>query len=201
MRTFAYHILLIGMAAVFGGCAVGQKYNYNTNAYALPIQPQQTTEAQLLVVDERPYVVSGDKDADFVGLQRGGFGNPFDVTTASGKPLAEDVALSLERSLEARGYVIEVISDLSQATARRVIVLRMVEWKTDIYAQITLHFDLVIQVRNEAGEVVAEKEVKGEEPIGGGKISPSQNAKTASDALAVRIGSLFLDGDVAAALE
>jgi hypothetical protein len=113
----------------------------------------------------------------FVGLQRGGFGNPFDVTTASGKPLAEDVALSLERSLEARGYVIEVISDLSQATARRVIVLRMVEWKTDIYAQITLHFDLVIQVRNEAGEVVAEKEVKGEEPIGGGKIIPARTPR------------------------
>lgn len=181
------------------GCAVGQKYNYNTSAYPLPLSG--TGPLQVAVVDERPYVTDGDKDPNFVGLQRGGFGNPFNVTTASGRPLAEDVAASLGLSLKAKGFDVEVVANPDQATGKRVIVLHMLEWKTDIYSQITLSYDLVLQVRNEEGEVVATKQVSGEEPIGGGKISSSQNAKTATDALATRIGSLFLDREVSAALK
>jgi hypothetical protein len=38
------------------------------------------------VHDERSEVASGDKNPAFVGLLRGGYGNPMDVRTASGAP-------------------------------------------------------------------------------------------------------------------
>lgn len=54
--------------------------------------------------DQRPYVVGGNKKPNFVGLSRGGYGNPFDVVTVSGNPLADGFSESISRSLAARGF-------------------------------------------------------------------------------------------------
>jgi hypothetical protein len=54
--------------------------------------------------DQRDYVRSGSKDAQFVGLQRGGFGNPFDVRTADDKPLADAMTTALVNTLATKGF-------------------------------------------------------------------------------------------------
>ena len=91
---------LLVIAAAFvalGGCAIGNKYDYEVASIELPVVG--TNEIGVAVVDRRPYVVSGDKQPDFVGLQRGGFGNPFDVTTKSGNPMAADMQVALAGEL------------------------------------------------------------------------------------------------------
>ncbi len=80
------------LASMLGGCAVGNTYEYRLPR--LPLSVQGNSAIGLAVTDQRPYILDGDKDPNFVGLQRGGYGNPFDVTTASGRPMAEDMALS-----------------------------------------------------------------------------------------------------------
>ena len=194
LRIFPLFLLVL-----MAGCAVGQKYDYRTSAYPLPISG--SGPLQLAVVDERPYIKDGDKSPDFVGLLRGGFGNPFDVKTASRKPLAEDVAVSLERSLEKVGFDVEILADPANATAERGLVLRMLEWKTDMYMKINLHFDLELQVRDAEGNYLAQKRISGEEPIGMGKMSNSKNSEEATTALGTRIGGMFLDPAVAEALQ
>ena len=75
-------LLIVALSAVaLAGCAVGNTYDYQAADIGLPVVGKG--KVGVAVVDRRPYVLSGDKEADFVGLQRGGFGNPFNVTTRS----------------------------------------------------------------------------------------------------------------------
>jgi hypothetical protein len=132
-------------------CAAGNKYNYRAELTSLPIVTTTNKTLLLSLDDRRPYVLSGEKKPDFVGLQRGGFGNPFDVTTASGKPMTDDIATSIAASLELSGYTVKIAEnspDTSKLTelakthnAFRIIRLQVFEWKSDIYMSIGLHYD------------------------------------------------------------
>jgi hypothetical protein len=92
-------ILIVGLGLLLGACAIGNTHRYDLGDASFAIESDETVA--VTVVDLRPYVVSGDKTPDFAGLMRGGFGNPFDVTTAAGKPLAEDMTSSIVASLMA----------------------------------------------------------------------------------------------------
>ena len=48
-------------------------------------------EIGLLVVDRRPYVLDGHKSPISLVCNEAGYGNPFDVTTQSGKPLSVEM--------------------------------------------------------------------------------------------------------------
>lgn len=73
------------LAVVSSGCAVGNRYAYHT----VVVDPSISGRSRVSVAthDQRAYVVSGNKDPQFVGVQRGGFGNPFDVRTMMVAPL------------------------------------------------------------------------------------------------------------------
>jgi hypothetical protein len=81
-RWMTLFCVLLGVA-LLGGCAFGRTYSYSD----VPIAMQAISSSgsvTVAVVDDRPYVLSGGKPDRFVGLMRGGFGNPFDVNTQSG---------------------------------------------------------------------------------------------------------------------
>ena len=94
------NILILFFCVFLISCAAGNKYNYRAELTSLPLTTTAEKTLLLSLAERRPYVLSGDKTPNFVGLQRGGFGNPFDVTTASGKSLMDDMAVSLAASLE-----------------------------------------------------------------------------------------------------
>ncbi len=95
-------IWLIILVLFLAGCAFGNKHAYhNVDAN---ISAAGTTKVAVATHDQRNYVKNGDKQPDFVGLQRGGFGNPFDITTASGNALAQDVTETICRSLASKGF-------------------------------------------------------------------------------------------------
>src|SRR5687768_6795246 len=95
---------LLGIAAtiVVSGCAVGNKHHYHDVVAAIPVSGD--ADVTVGVIDKRPYILNGDKKPNFVGLQRGGYGIPFDVTTETGKPLSIDMSTSIAHSLNARGF-------------------------------------------------------------------------------------------------
>ena len=76
MSRLLLHVL---GALLIAGCAAGNQYDYSGSDLALPITG--SGDIGVAVLDVRPYVLNGDKKPDFVGLQRGGFGNPFDVSS------------------------------------------------------------------------------------------------------------------------
>ena len=97
-------IVWIAIALVLGGCAFGRTYSYGDASMGMPGLASGSGTVALAVHDVRPYVVSGNKPERFVGLMRGGFGNPFDVNTGSGDALSNDLRRVISKALQSKGY-------------------------------------------------------------------------------------------------
>ena len=195
------------LASLLGGCAVGNTYEYRLGRMPLPVQG--SSAIGLAVTDQRPYVIAGHKDPNFVGLQRGGYGNPFDVTTSSGRPMAQDMAETLKIGLEDKGFRViplMVATDdpgaLGRAAAARgltrVVALQIREWKTDTMVRTKLVYDLELLIIDADGQVVARNAVRGSDAIGGGM--PRAIGALAQQSFEGKIGQLFYPPDIQAAL-
>jgi hypothetical protein len=195
------HAWFILIALSVASCAIGNKYDYRSTTMALPVRPVDNKTLILSVQDFRPYVLNGDKDPSFVGLQRGGYGNPFDVNTLSGRPMTEDMAEAMVKGLADAGYRVTYLSGTPETVkltdaashnhANRIVVLKVYDWKSDIYLGITLHCDLRLSTHDSTGELLAESKASFVEEVGGGLIGSSKNSEFLADEFAKRIGYLF----------
>lgn len=201
---------LIGMA--LGGCAIGNQHQYNG------VQPDLTVVSKhsvaLAVVDRRPYVVSGDKDPDFVGLQRGGFGNPFDVTTASRQALADDFAGDIVAALKKRGLPAESVTvkagtkpaEVMQALIAkgkdRALTIELTQWKSDTYTNTALLYNVQASVFDATGRQSASVAKQGDQDLGGSVMNPPGHAKEAvPPAFKAILESLLNAPEIVAALQ
>ncbi len=204
-------LFILVFVVLLSGCAVGNKYNYRSGLATLPIKSTDSTLLILSVEDLRPYILNGDKNPDFVGLQRGGFGNPFDVTTASGKPLADDISYMLGTSLEYSGYKVKILDgspskdNLSSLAKEfgsdRIVWMKIREWKSDIYMSIGLTYDFYLSIHDSDGNKLAENSLQGKEAAGGGKIGQEKNSQHLTDVLSKKIGYLFNKPEIKKALD
>ena len=145
----------------------------------------------LAVLDQRVAVLTGEKRPDFVGFSRGGYGNPFDVLTVSGQPLADDFATSIGRALQQAGYRVtrvrvsnqasppEVQDALLGAQAERALMLLIHEWKSDTYNDTALHYQVTLRVLGAGGEEMARAELAGDDDLGGSFMDPGGFAEEA----------------------
>lgn len=184
MRLFV--VVLAAFAAT--GCAVGNKHNYTIDPPTLAVAG--TRSVAVVAQDARPYVVARSKTPDFVGLSRGGFGNPFDVTTESGRPLADDFAATIARSLQSKGFKSTTVSvppgsgsDAKALAARagteRLALVMIHEWKSDTYQNTALHHELVLRVYDASGTELASNRLAGSTSLGGSAWNPPDHAKQA----------------------
>ncbi len=162
-----FFVLCLGL--LVSACAVGQKKDYRNQA--IDINATSTQTIGVAVLDQRTYVVSGDKTPDFVGLRRGGYNNPFDVLTESGESLADDVAFSIVTSLSAQNINASILrttpnsnrSSAKEALPRldstRVLMVYLTEWKSDNGYSLRILYDLSAEVLDENGNVLASSEV------------------------------------------
>ena len=185
-------LVVAALVLPLGACAVGNRYDYRNAIGGLPVSGKGSLA--VAVVDARPYVVSGEKSPDFVGMQRGGFGNPFDVRTASGDPLAAEMRASIVSALQHQGFTV-VPPD---GTAPRKLELRILEWKTDVMMHMKVLYDMVLGVFDGQGKLLAQSSTKGEEVLSGG--FESANAANAAKAFELHFSELMRDGPVQAAL-
>jgi hypothetical protein len=199
MRALSLLSLGLGIQLLLGGCAVGNTYNYQNSELSLPIVGNETIS--LGVLDNRTYVVSGAKSPDYVGVQRGGYGNPFDVTTATGKPLAEELGFSVQEALNRNGFSViplsvssseseAIISAVKQNDTRRSITLKINEWKTDAMLRLRLIYDLELSIFDKEGNSIAEAKDSGDEVISGAGFEKG-NSNNASSSFETKIGRLF----------
>ena len=204
-------ILLIFVSLLFAGCAMGNKYDYHSSSIILPVKPIDHKTLILSVEDLRPYVLNGKKEPNFVGLQRGGYGNPFDVTTFTGKPMTEDMSAAIAKGLKEVGYRVEnvqgkpenvyLVNIAAKNGATRIVVLKVYEWKSDIFMGTALHCDLRLSVFDANMELLAENTMKFVEEIGGAQLGAAKNSQVMTDEFAKRIGYLFNKEDVRSALQ
>jgi hypothetical protein len=175
-----------------GGCAIGNRYDYGSSISGLPVSG--SGKLAVNVVDARPYVLSGEKKPDFVGLQRGGFGNPFDVRTGSGRPLADEMRDAIAKALQQQGFTVVGGSE----AAPRKLELRVLEWKTDVMMKMKTMYDLQLSVFDAGGALVAQSKTKGEDVGTGG--FESGNATNAARTFELRFTELVRDETVRKAL-
>jgi hypothetical protein len=186
MRKAAVIWLIISIV-FFAGCAVGNKHAYHT--VDANIAAEGTTKVAVATHDQRSYVKNGNKQPDFVGLQRGGFGNPFDIKTVTGNALAQEFTEAVCRSLASRGFhttpVIvnysetsyTVKADLSKTGAKRLILITLYEWKSDTYNNTALIYDVNLEVFDEHGNIIAKNSINGRDDLGGSLMNPPAHAK------------------------
>jgi hypothetical protein len=199
--------IAIVLFSTLGGCAVGVTHQYN-NA-ALQIKASSGTKLAVGVQDRRLYVVTKEKSENFVGLSRGGFGNPFDVKTSTGAPLADDISKSIQTALSADGVSVnaiiiplgvdeaEAIKRLTVASGKAVFI-ELNEWKADTYMNTTLTYDVQALVIGADGKVIASKKVSGSENLGGSAMNPPEHSRKAVPiAFRKKIEELFSAPEIA----
>ncbi len=179
---------LLAAAIALGGCAVGNKHAYTGATPDFAVAGKRI--AAVAVRDARSYVMTGNKTADFVGLSRGGFGNPFDILTESGNPLAADFGTTIAGALRAKGFRATVLAGavpdspagiaaaVDKAGADRMAIVIIVEWKSDTFMNTALVYDLALRIHDAAGKELGATRLTGRENLGGDAVNPPGHAKT-----------------------
>lgn len=188
--------------SLLAGCAIGQKIDVRSGdanvAYG------GSGSVAVAAHDRRPYILDKDKMPEFVGLMRGGYGNPFDVVTVSGKPLANELAGILSRILSNAGYsarpvVVPYSTNDTQTRAliagtgvKRGLLLTVKELKSDTYMSTGLNYDLVMEVTDGKGRTIASASAAGEDNLGSSAWNPPKVAKNRTpDAVAGKLAELL----------
>ena len=205
------NILLLLLVAVWlGGCAFGNSHPYDLGDANFDLETERTVA--VTVVDHRPYIVAGDKQPNFVGLMRGGFGNPFDVTTSSDRPLAQDMTISIVDSMKKKdvnAVVVVVPPSASEATARRkllavdadrYVLLVLQEWKSDTYIRTALIYNLSLEVLAFSGAQLADLSLRGKDNLGAGLV-PADARIDVETAVRQKLEAAFNDPEIVAALK
>jgi len=172
MRNLAARVLMLVVTAyALSACAVGNTYDYRTTAPSLSASAARSLTVGVL--DQRPYVLSGNKAPSFVGLQRGGYGNPWNVSTVSGAPLGDDFANMVANAYKAKPTSLPVRTPANKALdllragdSERVLLISVYEWKTDTFVNVALHYHLNAKVYDRSGQLLGENSITGRDNLG-----------------------------------
>lgn len=202
-------LAIVTLTLILGGCAFGQSYSYDSAALSLQGVSSSGSIA-IGVQDARPYVTSGNKPEKFVGLQRGGFGNPFDVNTQSGGPLAVEVRDAVMKAMKNKGITVSGVAlspsdapsrvrrTLVDSKARKLVLVTLSEWKSDTMMSTSLSFDVALAVLDANGEQLASNHIKGRDNLGNLGLSPGAGVSTM---FVKKFEALFDDAKIVAALK
>jgi hypothetical protein len=176
------------VATVLSGCAIGQKFSYSDSSIVLR-RAYVGHATAVAVLDQRKYVKNGNKSESFVGLSRGGYGNPFDVDTKSGAPMAFEMATSIAAALRGKELPVQTVTvrpadgfegarqALVQTGSNRNVLFTIDEWKTDTMMRTGLDFDVTLDVFDSSGNKLAQNRVYGKEISGGSILSAEKDAR------------------------
>ncbi len=171
------------LAVVLAGCG-SHKINYRGPAADLTYTGKRSLTVGVL--DKRPYILNQEKPPNYVGTIRGGYGNPFNQTTESGNPLADDFRDTLAESLTTGGFSVTPLPLNPQDTSKtarkafrasggeRFLLLTLDEWQNDYYPasygneNTYILFNVTLRVYNRTGKVLAKKSLSGENNLPSG---------------------------------
>ena len=181
--------MLLAGAAALGGCAAGNKHSYTGTTPELAVSG--TRIVVVAVRDARPYVVAGNRSANFVGRLRGPSGQPVDILTESGNPLAADFETTIAAALSAQGFkasvlpgVIptdpqEIAAAVKRANAERMVVVILAEWASDTFVSTELDYDVALTVYDATGKGLGATRLTGRDSLGSDAADPRGHARTA----------------------
>lgn len=204
-------LAILAICFMSSACAIGVKHNYDATDLKFDV-PTENNIA-VAVHDQRLYVVEGGKAEKFVGLSRGGFGNPFNIVTESSKPLAEDMTTSIVAALRAGGAKTlatttapqqsskSVLAELLATKSPRSVLLRLDEWKSDSFMATTLKYNVLLVVYGPDGLFRGKKRLQGADVLGRSGTPAWQSPKVVPVAYRGVLSRLFSDPAITDALK
>jgi hypothetical protein len=203
--------LFVFLALVASGCAVGNRYSYRDVVASVPVAKGRSVA--VATHDQRPYIVAGEKQPNFVGIQRGGFGNPFNVSNRHNEPLSTSYSIAVCNSLKAAGATCAVVetnhldpsstvtAKLTNSGKERALLFTLREWKTDALLSTALIYDVTLDVISPDGRIVASKVVRGKDDLDGSFWNGPRHARKATPvAFKAKLESMIGSPEIQAAL-
>lgn len=135
-----YAILLFLLCFTQPASAALYTFDYSQCRFNIPFSG---TGISVGCVDMRESVRAGKHKPEYVGIVRGGYGNPWNVNTKGGKPFGDEVARCLEASLTAAGFEVagnaiaypdtdrEALQKLKSQKASHKMLLVIHDWSSD----------------------------------------------------------------------
>jgi hypothetical protein len=159
-RKFVAAAALLAGAVSLGGCVVGQtvspRYSVGPGAAATG------APVALNAHDERPYVKNGEKPPYFIGQYRGGFGNPWNVSTEGEQPVASLLQRDLAKELQSLGHPV-----VAQSAGVRVLDVAIDDYQFDGYQNAKFWYLFNVRVIGADGKVIAQSAVEDKQVIQG----------------------------------
>ncbi len=163
-----FFVLLIGN--LLSGCAIGNKYNI-ANVKA---ECRETGKFTVVVasLDKRKFITDKTSPDTYVGMVRGGYGNPFDATTLSGLPFADAVSKAICNALTNKGFKAmpifvkfdtpekEVIKHLLDRKKDRAILVIIRQWESDSFYNLNVGYNFIMKVISQDGAILATAKTK-----------------------------------------
>lgn len=161
----------------------------------------------VVVVDARESVISGKKTPQYVGALRTSFGIPISMTTATNRPLAEDLAAAISSGFNNAGNEAKVVSagttQPKQATAagEKLLLVTLKEWASDSYgSSVGIQYKLSAEVLDQFGQTIASNTAEGStktftSPIEAGRAALTEllTAPQIAKGLSEKVTSLVTD--------
>ncbi len=169
------YVLLLGM--LMSGCAIGNKYKIAD--IEAKVNAAGNASVAVASLDNRPFIVDKTSPDTYVGMVRGGFGNPFDATTQSDLPFADAVSKAICKALNRNGFKaipVSVNFDMTENQATnlllqknedRAILVVIKEWESDSFYNLNIGYDFLLKVIGRGGTVLATSEAKNAVDISG----------------------------------
>lgn len=204
-------LLTLIAAIALSGCAVGNKHVYHDVGVEASVKTGKSVS--VASVDQREYVLSGQSQPELVGTQRGGFGNPFNVLSASGRPLSSEFTTAIRSALKRNGVKVvsletkpskasqPAMAELVASARDRLLLLLIKEWIGDSQLNTKVRYDLLLTVADNSGKTLATKTYTGERDLGGSFVNAPGHAKEVMPkAFREAIESLVNSAEIIAAL-
>jgi len=143
LKKYCARAALVLAVLMLSGC--GNMYRINYSNIRADLQYSGSRSVAVGVLDERPYILSGENDPRYVGTMRGGYGNPFDLWTESDMQLADEMAATVANSLRDNGFrvlavkaavgkdVSKILPAIESAGAERLVVMVVKDWWSNYY--------------------------------------------------------------------
>lgn len=152
------NIILLAIAVTLTGCmfTAGLHYEPVTRTDVSNLQP-----VFLSVIDQRKFVLSGDKSPSFLGKFRAGFADIKDVYTETKVPLADHLKQDLLKELRSLGFEEQASKD------SRSITVTIQDWNSDGFVNVNFWYEVAVSVASPEGNVLARSVIKGERQLKG----------------------------------
>ena len=164
-----FRFFLLLSVALLASCgsnsAIDRTENY---IYAWPnINYEMNEDITIGVIDHREYVTNDKVDPSYVGIMRGGYGNPWYMHTESGKPLADDISQAvvsgfLNSGIDAKNIrlnpkasIKDAASNLNSSDSSKKLLIIIGQWKSDTYKNTNFYYQLTVKTYDQSGENIA----------------------------------------------